>query len=313
MKTSRSEFITIRDLRHHVRHWGSEAAPKLFMMHGWMDMSASFQFLVDCLVKDWHVIAPDWRGFGQTQFASGHSYWFPDYVADLDAILRHYSPDAPVYLLGHSMGGNVSCIYAGVRPERIIKLVNLEGYGLPSSRPEEAPFRYQHWLDELHHPPAPKAYASRADVAALLQKINPRLSDGRAMFLSGHWAAPNAAGLWEVQADPMHRNSSPLLYRAEEALACWSGITAPVLWVEAEETDIWQRLGATWSVGHPPTGETEGELIKRLGSRQYFRAEFDRRMASIPKVTTALIRNSGHMVQHDQPEVVAKLIEDFLV
>jgi len=64
MKPSRSEFHAIRGLRHHVRIWGEAAAPRLFLLHGWMDVGASFQFLVDSFVRDWQVIAPDWRGFG---------------------------------------------------------------------------------------------------------------------------------------------------------------------------------------------------------------------------------------------------------
>ena len=149
MTPSRSEFLTIRGLRTHVRHWGREDAPKLFMAHGWMDMSASFQFVVDALRGDWHVIAHDWRGFGLTERSGSDTYWFPDYFADLEAILDHYSPGEPVNLLGHSMGGNIVSVYAGVRPERIAKLINLEGFGLPATRPEQAPGRYAKWLDEV--------------------------------------------------------------------------------------------------------------------------------------------------------------------
>ena len=68
MTPSRSRFLSIRGLRYHLREWGLEGAPKLFMLHGWMDVSASFQFVVDELAADWHVIAPDWRGFGQTEW-----------------------------------------------------------------------------------------------------------------------------------------------------------------------------------------------------------------------------------------------------
>ena len=142
MKSHRSEFINLRGLRTHVMHWGAEDAPKIFMQHGWMDVAASFQFVVDCLQQDWHVIAHDWRGFGLTERASADCYWFADYLGDLDALLAHYSPDEPVNLVGHSMGGNVATLYAGVRPERVAKLVNLEGFGLPATQPEQAPERY---------------------------------------------------------------------------------------------------------------------------------------------------------------------------
>ncbi|MBS1186104.1 MAG: alpha/beta hydrolase [Burkholderiaceae bacterium] len=311
-KTSRSEFITVRDLRYHVRHWGSADAPKLFMLHGWMDMSASFQFLVDSLQREWHVIVPDWRGFGLTEFAPGHSYWFPNYIADLDAVVRHYSPDKPILLLGHSMGGNISTIYAGVRPEKILKLVNLEGYGLPSTRPTDAPLRYRMWMDQLLNPPLPKTFASQADVINLLQKVNPRLPYDRAVFLSANWAAQNKDGLWEIQADPMHRNSNPLLYRAEEALACWSEITAPTLWVEAEYTDIWQRLGTSWNA-IKSSDETVEERRARLKRQEIFSTEFELRLNSIPDLTRKRIAGTGHMLHHDQPEQVARIVEEFLL
>lgn len=290
MKPSRSEFISVRRLRYHVRHWGEERAPKLFMLHGWMDVSASFQFVVDCLQRDWHVIAPDWRGFGLSANSGADCYWFADYLGDLDAILEQYSPDAPVNLLGHSMGGNVACLYAGVRPARIDRLINLEGFGLPATRPEQAPGRYAKWLDELRDLPAVRTYATRSEVAARLQKTNPRLSDERAAFLVDHWAAEDAQGLWRILGDPAHKRSNPILYRVEEVLACWQAITAPVLWVEAAETEAWR-----W-----------------MGPKQSARIEIDRRVRHIPNVTAVCIDNAGHMLHHDQPEALARVLEEFL-
>jgi pimeloyl-ACP methyl ester carboxylesterase len=290
MKLSRSEFITVRRLKYHVRHWGTEGAPKLFMLHGWMDVSASFQFMVDCLRHDWHVIAPDWRGFGLSEAQHADTYYFPDYVGDLDSVLEHYSPANPINLLGHSMGGNAVCLYAGIRPDRVAKLVNLEGFGMPGMRPEQAPQRFAKWLDELRSPPTMRGYDSREDVARRLQKTNPRLTDERAHFLSGHWAAENAEGRWDVLGDPAHKGSSPLLYRVEEVLACWQQISAPVLWVEAEDTDVWR-----W-----------------MGPKDTARVEIDRRMAYLPNVRQASIANAGHMLHHDQPEALAALVEAFL-
>lgn len=290
MKPSRSEFIKVRRLSYHVRHWGDPDAPKLFMMHGWMDVSASFQFVVDCLQRDWHVIAPDWRGFGKTDNSGSDTYWFLDYVGDLDAILQHYSADQAVALLGHSMGGNVVMIYAGVRPDRVARLINLEGFGMPTTRPEQAPGRYLRWLEELREATQLRDYPGQAAVGARLQKTNPRLTDTRAAFLSGHWAAPDAAGNWAILGDADHKRSSPLLYRVEEILACWEKITAPVLWVEAAQTDVWR-----W-----------------MGPKETARIEIDRRIACIPQVRSAMIEDAGHMLHHDQPEVLAGLIEDFL-
>ncbi|WP_199724737.1 alpha/beta fold hydrolase [Noviherbaspirillum saxi] len=290
MKSSRSEYIPVRGLQYHVRHWGEEGNPKIFMMHGWMDVSASFQFVVDCLKKDWHVIAPDWRGFGLTAVPGADCYWFPDYMGDLDAILAHYSPEEAVNLLGHSMGGNVCTLYAGVRPARIRKLINLEGFGMPTTKPDQAPGRYAKWLDELREVPTMRAYASQAEVAARLQKTNPRLTDERAAFLSAHWSAHNKQGEWEILGDPAHKLISPILYRVEEALACWKSITASVLWVEATDTEAWR-----W-----------------MGPKESARLEIDRRIGFFANVRTAMIENAGHMLHHDQPEELAGLIEDFL-
>jgi pimeloyl-ACP methyl ester carboxylesterase len=294
MKASRSEFLSIRGLRYHIRHWGDEGAPKLFMVHGWMDVSASFQFVVDCLRRDWHVIAPDWRGFGLTDRAASDTYWFPDYMGDLDAIIDHYSANEAVNLLGHSMGGHVASTYAGVRPQRIDRLINLEGVGLAPTRPEQAPRRYQKWLDELRNPPTMRTYASREEVAARLQKTNPRLSDERAAFLSGHWARESAPGAWEILGDPAHKGINPMLFRVEELTACLARITAPTLYLEASDTELWRWIDKK--------GEAKGEA----------RAEIDRRIATIPQVSSRIIPNAGHMLHHDQPEMLAEIIETFL-
>ena len=116
-----------------------------------MDVAASGQCVVDAMREDRHIIAPDWRGYGDTAWdgAAPDSYWFPDYLGDLDALLDALAGEQPVDLVGHSMGGHVATLYAGARPQRIRRLVNLEGFGMPASPPEQAPKRYAQWLDEI--------------------------------------------------------------------------------------------------------------------------------------------------------------------
>lgn len=290
MQPSRSEFLDVRGLRLHVRHWGDDDAPKLFMLHGWMDVSASFQFVVDCLQGRWHVIAPDWRGFGLSARSGADTYWFPDYVADLDALLERVAPGEAIDLLGHSMGGNIAGIYAGVRPARVRRLINLEGFGLPTTHPEQYPGRIAKWLDELRDRPVMRGYASLDEVAARLRKTNPRLPAGRAAFLAAHWAEQGRDGLWQILGDPAHKMSSPLPYHVEEIMACWAAITAPVLWIEAEDTDMWRWMGA----------------------KEQARAEIDRRMGYLRNVDARMMPQAGHMLHHDQPELLAEMIEGFL-
>jgi len=286
MRESRSLFLNIRGLRYHVRAWGREQAPKLFMLHGWMDVSASFQFLVDALHKDWHILAPDWRGYGLTEWPQD-GYWFHDYLADLDALLRELSPDAPVNVVGHSLGGNVAGLYAGVRPERVRALVSLEGFGIPAGSDGQAPGRMLKWLDAIADPPQLRPYATLAEAADRLQKTNPRLLRGRAEFLAAHWAETLPYGTVRLRADPRHKLPFPTVSHVGEWLATWRRITAPVLWVIATESHI-----KAWAT------KSEGEWKERIGA--------------VPNLALEKIAGAGHMLHHDQPAAVAKLIEDFL-
>jgi len=178
-----------------------------------------------------------------------------------------------------------------VRPERVSKLLNLEGIGLVGAKPEQAPRRIAKWLDELRTPPSMRGYASLEEVAARLQKTNPRLPGERAAFLAGHWSAKNAAGEYEILGDPVHKMPGPLLYHLDEMIASWRRVTAPMLWIEGGETEMW----------------------KWMGPQEEMRAEVDRRLAHFAQVEKHIVPGAGHMVHHDQPEVLARLIEAFLI
>jgi pimeloyl-ACP methyl ester carboxylesterase len=286
MTPSESLFFDVRGLRYHVRRWGRAGAPKVFLFHGWMDVSASFQFLVDALRGDWDVYAPDWRGYGLSEWTKSDCYWFPDYVADLDFLVQRIEPEAPVRLVGHSLGGNVVCLYAGIKPERVARLVNLEGFGMPASRPEQAPKRYRLWLDELHERPDLRPYDGFRALAQRLQKNNPRLTDARADFLARHWGREEG-GKVVLRGDPAHKIVNPLLYRYEEVRAIWQAVAAPTLWVEAAQSDTLARMKLD-----------PAHLAERRAAFRDLRYE--------------LVQDAGHMLHHDQPEAVARLIESFL-
>jgi pimeloyl-ACP methyl ester carboxylesterase len=286
-KSSESLFLEIRGLKYHVRRWPHSDAPKMVLLHGWMDVSASFQFLVDALRRDWDVYAPDWRGYGLTEWGRSDCYWFPDYIADLDFLLNEIAGEKPVNLVGHSLGGNVAALYAGVRPARVSRFVNLEGFGLPASRPDQAPKRYACWLDELHKPPQLRPYEDFPELARKLQGNNPRLTDERARFLAEHWGKKEN-GKVVLRGDPAHKIVNPLLYRYEEVRACWQQVSAPVLWVDAAESDT----------------------LKRMSMDASQQAE---RRAAFPNLRHVTVPDAGHMLHHDQPELVASLVEQFLL
>ncbi len=296
MKPFTSHRVDLRGLEHRVLAWGNAGARKLFLLHGWMDVAASFQFLVDALQDDWHVIAPDLRGFGQSAWQP-QGYWFADYIADLEALLDRFAPGERVHLAGHSLGGNIVLHYAGIRPERIARLVSLEGFGIPAEDPAIAAQKFAKWLDALREPRPFQAYANLEAVAARLQKNNARLPRDKAMFLAAHWAEVAADGSARLRSDPRHKLPFPTVYRMEEVYAVWRRIGAPTLWVAAEQSDIPQ-----WLDDHP---EGEGVTATLAGIR--------RRLAHIPHGELVTIGEAGHMLHHDQPEAVARAVEAFLL
>ncbi len=298
----RSRMVPVRTLDYHVREWGcaqgDAALAPLVLLHGWMDVAASYQFVVDAFGEAFmagrRIIAPDWRGFGLSRSAMpADRHDFSDYLGDLDHLLDTLVGDAPVDLVGHSMGGNVAMMYAGVRPQRIRRLVNLEGFGLPATQPVQAPARYAQWLDELRQLRAGtlalKSYASVQDVARRLMKTNRRLPQDKALWLAHHWAAPNTEGRWEILGDAAHKVISAQLFRVEEILALYAAIAAPVLAVEASD----DSLGMWWK-------------------SRYTLDEYHERLRRIADCRTAVVRDAGHMLHHDQPAAVAGLIEGFV-
>jgi pimeloyl-ACP methyl ester carboxylesterase len=304
-RPAQSQFIPVRGLRYHLQTWGDPSLvtperPALVMVHGWMDVGASFQFVVDALAaRDEaqgfarYIIAPDWRGFGLSDNCGSDSYWFPDYVGDLDGLLNALLPGQTIDLLGHSMGGNVVMAYAGVRPQRIRRLVNLEGFGLPAGKPQHAPKRLVQWLDELQTLQTLRSYATLDGVAERLMKNNPLLPADKAVWLAPHWARHRTGegedGQWHILGDPAHKRANPVVYRAEEHIEMWKAIRAPVFWAEGDRTDM-----AKW-----------------WGDR-YPRAEFEARLAVVPNLQRALLSPCGHMLHHDQPEALAGHLAPFL-
>ncbi len=287
MKASESLYYDVRGLRYHVRHWAGDPQRRVVLLHGWMDVSASFQFFVDALRGDWDVYAPDWRGYGLTEWGREDCYWFPDYIADLDAVLAEIQPSSPVNLVGHSLGGNVAALYAGVRPARVAKLVNLEGFGMPPTRPQDAPRRYARWLDELKERPSLRPYRDFDELAQRLRAGNARLSAEKAGFLARHWGREAEDGSVVLRGDPAHKIVNPVLYRVDEAHACWQQVSAPVLWVEAAQSDTPARMKLDAS-------------------------ELARRRSAFPNIQLRILEAAGHMLHHDQPEALARLVEDFL-
>jgi len=282
-RSPRHEQLSVRGLKHRLTWWGEPTDTPIFLLHGFLDCGATWQFLVDCLPDTWSLVAPDWRGFGGSEWAPD-GYWFPDYLADFEALLDALAPGQPARVIAHSMGANIALLYGGVRPQRLKWLVNLEGIGLRRTQPDEAPARYATWLDELKQPLDGGRYQSVQQLADVLMKRNPRLAADRAQFLARAWTR-EADGTVRLAFDPRHRWVNPVLYRREEAEACWSRVTIPILFVAGGSSGHQERRLADFNV----------ERMHAL-----FR---DVQMVTLPGL--------GHMMHHEDPPAVAAPIINF--
>jgi pimeloyl-ACP methyl ester carboxylesterase len=282
-RPARHETLTVRGLDHRLTWWGESKASPIVLLHGFMDTSETWQFVVDHLPDDWNLAAFDWRGFGSSDRSPG-LYWFPDYFADLEVILDAVAPHERARVVGHSMGGNVAAMYAGIRPQRLQWLVSLEGLGLRRSQAAQAPEHYEKWLDQLKDPPRQKPYASLELLVRVLQARNPRLTAERAEFVARAWTRQTEQD-FDLASDPAHRLVNPMKYRREEAEACWRRMEIPVLMVLGELSELLAPLGAD-------------------ATPEYFQSVF-------PQIEIATLRGVGHMMHHEDPEAVARLIEKF--
>lgn len=268
----------VRGADYCVHEWGDPGAPTLFYLHGWGDSGATFQFVVDALSADWHVVAPDWRGFGRST-ADCECYWFPDYLADLHELLEHYSPGEPARLVGHSMGANAASLYAGAMPKRVGSFVNIEGFGLPDSDPDNAPRRYRLWMA------APRSafseYDSMEALASRIRQRSPGMSEGQALFVAGEWAETGEDGKVRLRADPRHKLPNPVLYRRAEAEACWRAIEADVLLITGGRSKLAMELGGVFGKMYPGAQDVR-------------------------------LEDAGHMLHFEAPAALATSIEDFL-
>jgi len=285
-RPSRCRTIKVRGLDYNLREWGKDGARPILFLHGTQDSSVTFQFVVEHLQGDWLVIAPDWRGHGRSQWVT-QGYWFHEFVADLAAIMDTLFPGRAVPLVGHSLGGNIAGIYAGLRPQRLSHLISLDGFGpLTSLVPVDIRQILSRLLSIAESPREHASYASVEAMAARLVRGNPRLSEGKAAFLAQNSSAEDGSGGRRWLFDPSHQMSLPSIHTIAEWGHIWSGITAPVLWVASQD----RRPAAAVNV--------EGEM--------------ERRAAMLPGVRWHVLAGTDHNLHHDEPARVAELVERFI-
>lgn len=283
---AKTKILDIRGLRYAVHCWGSPENTPVFLLHGWADTGRSFQFLADEMANDFYLIAPDWRGFGDSQWASD-GYWFPDYLADLDAIVDYFELDSKLRLVGHSMGGNIACLYAGSRPELVTQLVSLDVYGLPATEAEMAPARYRLWMNQLKTDYSFSRYDDMEKLVEHISKLAPGISREKAAFIALSWSRdPQAGESLFLKADPAHKRVNPVLYRRDEARGCWMSIEAQTMFIYGKDSRMYESY-----------------------INDGYRDEF---AECISQFSDAFIDGAGHMLHMQTPAELASHLKAFL-
>lgn len=278
--------IQVRGLRTNIQEWGDPSNPTLVMLHGWMDCGASYKYLAPFLEMDFHLVAPDLRGFGDTEHAPG--YWFPDYYADLDVVLDHYAKDQPANLIGHSMGGNIVAMYAGIQPQRVNRVLILEALGMMPTEPKDTPDRYRKWMREILSDEPSKVYPNVDILKMSIRKGNPSLSEEIVDDLVGLWAKPHGSdGAMQLKHDHKHRYTNPNRYNYEDVCEVWGQVTARVGLVMADQSWMYQRLCES------------GRVEEAMG------------ILKIEQDDYSVVTDSNHMLHIEQPEQTAEKIQAF--
>ena len=282
-----SQFFVSQRLRLHYVDWGNDDAPPLVLVHGGRDHCRNWDWVAECLRRDWHVIAPDLRGHGDSEWVTGANYAMIDYVYDL-AQLVHQKKLAPVTIIGHSLGGAISLWYAGVHPDHVVKVAAIEGVGPPRAWIEARAKMQTHermieWMESMRGLAArtPRKYSSIEEAFGRMQSENPRLSPEQARHLTVHGVNQNEDGTYSWKFDNYVRAFPPYTFSPAEARELWTRITCPTLLVRGAES---------WADDPAQDGRAD-----------YFT---NARVVNVEK--------AGHWVHHDQLEEFLAIVTDFL-
>lgn len=282
-----SHTYTSQQLRLHYVDWGNEDGSPLVLVHGGRDHCRSWDWVARALRDRYHVLAPDLRGHGDSEWVRGAPYAEADYFVDLDQLL-HQKAAFPVTLIGHSLGGGIVLRYAGVYPERVCKVVSVEGWTPPPSLKRElldAPLheRLAHWAAEVREAAGrtPRRYQSLAEAEQRMRRENPHLSSEQARHLTIHGTNQNEDGTYSWKFDHRGRMFSPGRLREQDSHELWKRIRCPTLLVRGNES---------WASNPRETG-----LV-----------------GAFPDARLVNVEGAGHFVHHDRLHEFLRIVEEFL-
>lgn len=273
-------FYESQRLRLHYADWGNDAAPPLILLHGGRDHCRSWDLIARSLQPHFHVIAPDLRGHGDSEWAKGSSYSLADNVYDL----IHLAPAGrKTTILAHSFGGMIALAYAGTYPERVSRLAVLDGAFLPKAPSGSIDVQMLEWMAELDKVSKSKArgYRTVAEAAERMSAHNRRLTSEQALHLAKHAVRKNADGTYSWKYDPYQRVRAPYRLAPDDYIALWSRIACPTLLLCASDSFL-PDAGKAGILGHFEQAELK------------------------------IIADAGHWLHHDKPDAVLAALRSFL-
>lgn len=283
MSDPESRFYESQGLRLHYADWGNDGAPTLILVHGGRDHGRSWDRLARALQPHFHVLAPDLRGHGDSEWTKGGSYALTEYVYDLSRLVRSVGANQ-VTIVGHSMGGMVGLIYAGTFPDQVSALVVLDGVTvMPGTKSAPVQERMTKWVDQLDKLQArePYRFPTIKEAATQMRAHNPRLPAELALHLATFGVRRNADDTYSWKFDPYQRAAAPHRLLPDDHVALWGRIACPTLLLSAQESFL-------------PSAKADGLA-------NYFQ-----------NARSEMIAGAGHWLQHDKPDEVLAAIETFL-
>ena len=277
-----SHFYYSQRLRLHYLDWGNEDSPHLMFVHGIRDHARSWDRVADTFQDTFHIVVPDLRGHGDSAWSLGSTYSFLEYVCDIEQLVRQRSLDN-LTIVGHSMGGTVAALFAGIYPERVGGLVMIEPIGIyPELQSANPAMTLRGWIASNRDLAAriPKKYESVEEAFHRMQTANPHLKPDFARYLTIHGSHQNEDGTYSWKFDNHTRTGTPYEIPNRDMIALWERVNCPVLIINS-------RDGYPHRIGH------EGTL-------RHFR-----------NVKLEVLDDAGHWTHHDRLTEVSHLIGTF--
>ncbi len=282
MSEPESRYYYSQRLKLHYAVWGDEDKPPLMLIHGGRDHCRNWDRVALALNDRYTIYAPDLRGHGDSGWALGSMYSLPEFVLDIATLVAELGED-PLTIMGHSLGGAIALQYAGTFPNRVRKVVAVEGLGPPTIEHKPAHLRMRQWIDHMHEMERrlPRRYASIEDATHRMLEANPHLAAEMAHYLTLYGTRHNDDGTLSWKFDNYVRVHSPYEFNLEDAQDIWSRIQAPVLLIKGAES---------WAPDPKKSG----------------------RAMTIRNYRSVTIQDAGHWVHHDQTDRFLEVVTEFL-